>query len=319
MPLNDPFFVLAFYAFSRIEDAILEVSEHRSFLEKLNAKSRIYISEEGINGQMSIAREDAYLYIDWLHSRKPFENTEVKIHGWHEHVFPRLIVKYRKNLVGRDQPINLANRGRHMPPKEFKNLLRQETKDYLLLDVRNNYEWKAGHFKHAELPPCDNYREFEAYAEELKNKIDKDNTKVVMYCTGGIRCELYSSLLIEKGIKNVFQLEGGVIKYGLEEGSEHWEGKLFVFDDRLTVPISDEPATVVATCHHCGVSNDNYYNCANVDCNELFFCCPDCLQKMSGCCQESCRHASRIRPFQDQNPHKPFRRVHTYCLDNASR
>lgn len=315
MTLEHPYFVLAYYAFNSIDDPHLEVKEHREYLGKLDARSRIYISEEGINGQMSIAKEDALLYIDWLHSKKPFKDMEVKIHGWHEHVFPRLIIKYRKNLVGRDQPIDLSKRGAHMPPKEFKELLDQDTKDYLLLDVRNSYEWKAGHFKKAELPPCENYREFEKYAQDLSEKIDTENTKVVMYCTGGIRCELYSSLLIEKGIKNVFQLEGGVIKYGLEEGSKHWEGKLFVFDDRLTVPISEEPTTVVSSCHHCGVSNDNYYNCANVDCNELFFCCPDCLQPTAGCCQESCQQAPRLRPFQHQNPHKPFRKKHTYALN----
>ncbi|KAF3361588.1 hypothetical protein PHSC3_001964 [Chlamydiales bacterium STE3] len=312
MTLNHPYFVLAYYAFNPIDNPRQEVQEHKEFLNQIDAKSRIYISEEGINGQMSAAKEDALKYIDWLRSKKPFENIDVKIHGWHEQAFPKLTVKYKKHLVARDQDVDLSLRGTHMQAKDFKNLLDQEDEEYLLLDVRNSYEWKVGHFKNAELPPCENYREFENYALELKNRIPSEKTKVVMYCTGGIRCELYSSLLIKNGIKNVFQLEGGVIKYGLEQGSKHWQGKLFVFDDRLTVPISEEPAPTVGTCHHCGNGTDTYYNCANMDCNDLFLCCTSCLQTYSGCCQDSCKDSSRLRPYHHQNPHKPFRKAYTY-------
>lgn len=312
--MDHPYFVLAYYAFTRIENPQQEVLDHKEFLGKLDAKSRIYISEEGINGQMSAAKSDALLYIDWLRSKKPFQNIDIKIHGWHEQAFPKLTIKYRKNLVARNLSVDMSKRGQHMPSHEFKALLDQEEEKYLLLDVRNSYEWKVGRFKNAELPPCDNYREFELYAENLKKRVDGDKTKVVMYCTGGIRCELYSSLLIQHGIKNVFQLDGGVIKYGLEEGSKHWEGKLFVFDDRLTVPISDEPTEVISQCHHCGAKSDNYYNCANMDCNELFLCCPDCLKKTAGCCQDACQQSTRLRPYQHQNPHKPFRKAYNYIL-----
>lgn len=302
------FLVLAFYNFVKIEDPKQEVSKHKTFLEGLDAKSRIYISEEGINGQMSILEDQATAYKNWLHSQSVFQNMDIKEQKWHEHVFPRLTIKYRKNLVARDQSIDLSNRGSHLKPKQFREILEKE-KDFLLLDVRNDYEWKVGHFKGAQLPPCATYRDFEIYAKNLKDKIP-ENTKVLMYCTGGIRCELYSSLLIQQGIRNVFQLEGGVIKYGLEEGSSNWQGKLFVFDDRLTVPISEEETAVVGNCHHCGEKSENYYNCANMDCNELFLCCPKCITKFVGCCQSSCQEAKRIRPYHEQNPHKPFRRAH---------
>ncbi len=133
-----------------------------------------------------------------------------------------------------------------------------------------------------------------------------------MYCTGGIRCELYSSILKERGFDNVFQLQGGIINYGLEQGSKHWNGKVFVFDDRLAVPISDEPTKIIGTCHHCNTPNESYLNCANIDCNNLFLCCPECLQKLQGCCSENCKHAERVRPFHQESAHKPFRKWYEY-------
>lgn len=310
MALEHPYFVLAYYAFVPLADPHEEIAEHKKYLQNLDATSRIYISEEGINGQMSAARDDALRYIDWLHSKPPFRDIDIKMHEWHEQAFPRLIIKYRKKLVARDKEIDLTKRGEHLSPAQFRSALDSDD-NCLLLDVRNEYEWKVGHFDGAELPPCATFREFETYAKELKEKIDP-KTKVLMYCTGGIRCELYSSLLMEHGIQNVFQLKGGIIKYGLEEGSKHWKGKLFVFDDRLTVPISPEETPVVGTCHHCQEKIESYYNCASMDCNILFLCCQACLEKFAGCCQASCMEAGRLRPFNQQNPHKPFRRAHTY-------
>jgi UPF0176 protein len=116
-------------------------------------------------------------------------------------------------------------------------------------------------------------------------------------------------LLRQEGFDQVFQLQGGVIKYGLEEGSQHWRGKLFVFDDRLAVAISDTATDVISVCGHCGISCDLYYNCANMDCNELFVCCVDCAEKLTGCCCEECKTAPRVRAFEKKERPKPFRRV----------
>src|SRR5262249_4140996 len=161
------------------------------------------------------------------------------LHPYHEHAFPRAIVKYRKNLVAHDQPVDLAKRGTHVSPKKWKEMLQEKDK-YLLLDIRNDYEWKLGRFEGASLPPCETFRDFEVYADKLKEEEEKK--PVMMYCTGGIRCELYSSILMKKGFSQVYQLDGGIINYGLKEGADHWLGKLFVFDDRLSVPISEETA-----------------------------------------------------------------------------
>jgi UPF0176 protein len=213
--------------------------------------------------------------------------------------------------------VDLSKRGEHVSPERWKEMLESklEKKDeYLVLDVRNRYEWDIGHFEGADAPACETFREFPAYAEQLSQENDPKNTKVMMYCTGGIRCELFSAILKERGFENVYQLQGGVEKYGHEQGSKHWMGKLFVFDDRLAIPISEEEPEAVAQCHHCGTASDRYYNCANMDCNELFICCPSCLEKLQGCCCSNCISAERLRPLQEQDLYKPFRRKVNYPM-----
>lgn len=306
------YFVLAFYQFSSIADPQAEIKRQKEYLATKDAKSRIYISEEGINGQMSLSKEDAVKYIDWMHSRDEFAKVSFKLHEWHEHAFPRLIIKYRKQIVALDRKVDLTNMGQHISAADFRKTLEGQ-EPYTLLDVRNDYEWAVGHFEGARLPACENFREFTAWADELKKEVDPKKEKVMMYCTGGIRCELYSSLLKESGFENVFQLDGGIIQYGLSEGSAHWKGKLFVFDDRLTVPISEEETEVIGKCHFCSTSNDSYYNCANIDCNTLYLCCKTCLVDYNGCCCTTCKSAPRLRPYEAQNPHKPFRKKHEYA------
>ncbi|MFS8564104.1 MAG: hypothetical protein LVR00_07255 [Rhabdochlamydiaceae bacterium] len=177
--------------------------------------------------------------------------------------------------------------------------------------MRNDYEWQIGHFVGSELPVLEQFRHFPAYAKELKQKYDLKNTKIMMCCTGGIRCELYSALLKQEGFENVYQLHGGIIKYGLEEGTKAWLGRLFVFDDRLSIPISEEESSdIISECRYCGVKSDLYYNCANMDCNELFIACLPCAEKLQGCCCEECKGAPRVRAFQKEERPKPYRRKH---------
>lgn len=305
------FFILAYYHFTPISDPYQEIVKHKEFFKERQITSRIYISEQGINGQMSGIQEDAEAYMKWMHANPLFESMPFKIHTYHENVFPRQTVKYRKQLVALDEEVDLAQTGEHLSPEKWKEMLEIE-KEKILIDVRNDYEWAVGRFEGAECPPCETFRDFKKYAEELKNKVDPQKTPVMMYCTGGIRCELYSSLLKKGGFEKVYQLDGGIINYGLKQGSDHWLGKLFVFDDRLTVPISDEPAPTIGTCHHCTTTNDTYYNCANMDCNRLFLCCPNCLEQFTGCCHADCQAAPRLRPYHQQNPHKPFRKRYNY-------
>lgn len=306
-----PYLIFAFYHLDPIENPLEEIALHKAFFETRDISSRIYISEQGINGQMCAARKDALEYVDWMHSREEYRNIHFKVHEYHEHVFPRKTVKYRKQLVAVDAEVDLMERAEHVSPQRWKEML-AKMPEKILLDVRNDYEWKVGHFDGAELPPCETFRDFTRYAEDLQQRVDPKQTPVMMYCTGGIRCELYSSILKKHGFDHVYQLDGGIINYGLVEGNTHWLGKVFVFDDRLAIPICDEPSPIVGECHHCQKENDDYYNCANMDCNTLFLCCKECLHQFLGCCQESCKESPRLRQYQFQNPHKPFRKRHYY-------
>jgi UPF0176 protein len=304
--------ILAFYHFVPLENPQEEVQTHKAFFAGCGITCRIYISEQGINGQMSGIVEDAKAYIEWMHQRPEFRDVIFKIHPYHEQVFPRATIKYRKQLVAIDSAVDLSKRGEHVSPEQWKSMLEADS-EKILIDVRNDYEWKIGRFTGAELPPCETFREFTEYADQLKEKADPQNTPVMMYCTGGIRCELYSAILKEKGFERIYQLDGGVIGYGLQQGNKHWDGKLFVFDDRMAIPISDEgESKVIGACHFCNSPNDTYYNCANMDCNHLFLCCPECLKKHIGCCCADCMNASRIRPFHQDTAHKPFKRSHHY-------
>lgn len=309
---TDPqYFVLAYYLFTQIPDPQKEIAAHKDFFKNRNLTSRIYISEQGINGQMSGIKEDAEAYMQWMHANPLFESIPFKIHPYHENVFPRKTIKYRKQLVALDEEVDLSQIGDHVSPSEWKALLEGEEKP-LLLDVRNEYEWEVGRFEGAICPPCDTFREFRDYAQNLKSEVDPEKKAVMMYCTGGIRCELYSSLLIKHGFKKVYQLDGGVINYGLKQGSDHWLGKLFVFDDRLTVPIAEEATPVIGACYHCNTPMEAYYNCANMDCNRLFLCCQECLKEFQGCCCFGCQSAPRVRPYHQQDAHKPFRKWYHY-------
>ena len=304
--------ILAFYCYTDIEDPHLEVKRHRKFLKELDAKARIYIAYNGINAQMSLRQEDAYSYIDWLKSDPRFANTMFKMDPSDEHVFPRLTIKFRKQLVSLDKLPDIAKGGEHVPPEKWKKMLEERDENTILIDVRNGYESNIGHFDGAECPPLEAFREFPQYAEELAHRKDPKNTKVMMYCTGGIRCETYSALLKELGFNEVYQLLGGVIHYGHEVGNEHWKGKLFVFDDRLSAPLSDEKHELISNCHFCNKKCDTYYNCANMDCNELFLCCPDCAEKYRGCCCEECSKTKRRRPYEKTERPKPFRKWYHY-------
>ncbi|MEZ5315372.1 MAG: rhodanese-related sulfurtransferase [Chlamydiales bacterium] len=303
------YLALAYYKFISIDDPHIEVLKHKKFFENKDVTTRIYISEEGISGQMSGCINDAQDYMDWLKTHSYFSDMVFKIHPISENIFPRVTVKYRKQLVAFDAQVNLTKGGQHVAPREWKKMV--ESGEYFLLDVRNNYEWAIGHFQGAMLPPIRTFREFPKYAQELSKAVDPLKTKVMMYCTGGIRCELYSALLKEKGFGEVYQLDGGVINYGIEEGKTYWKGKLFVFDDRLAIDIDGGESTPIAHCTHCHCLSDTYYNCANMDCNHLFISCPTCHEIYQRCCSFSCTKAPHLRKFTDTIGNKPFRKKHT--------
>ncbi|MGR3912889.1 MAG: rhodanese-related sulfurtransferase [Candidatus Rhabdochlamydia sp.] len=311
--------VLAYYNFTPLEDPAHDVVRHKKFFLTRDIRSRIYISHEGINGQMSASLQAAEEYMEWMRNDPRFKDTEFKIHSWHEHCFPRQTVKLKTQLVALDYPADLSQTGTHLSPEEWKNMLASKDEETILIDVRNQYEWDIGHFEGAELPQLNTFREFPDYVDALKETKDPKKTKVMMYCTGGIRCELYSALMKAKGFDEVYQLQGGIIKYGMEEGVDHWRGKLFVFDDRLSVPISENhPEEIISHCHTCHALSDMYFNCANMDCNNLFLACHSCAEKEKGCCSKTCTLAPRVRAFIPQERPKPFQRLAELSQEHSS-
>ncbi len=307
------FLVVSGYKFLPIADPAAEVVCHQEFVQKRELTGRIYIAEEGINAQFSGSEEDTQEYMVWLDER--LDGLDFKIQEHPEQAFPRMTIKVRRQLVALDQQIDTKQGGEHVSPKQWREML--ESGEYLVVDVRNDYEWDIGHFKGSERPTCRTFREFPDYARALKERNDPSKTKIMMCCTGGIRCELYSVLMKEEGFSQVYQLNGGILRYAEEEQGRHWDGKLFVFDDRLAVDVNPE-AEVVGKCRHCDAPADRYYNCANMDCNRLYLSCDGCLEKTKGCCETTCHMAKRLRPLSHQNRSKPFRRWHEYFKDKAA-
>ncbi|XP_024007847.1 rhodanese-like domain-containing protein 8, chloroplastic isoform X2 [Eutrema salsugineum] len=308
---GEDFIVLNFYRFVSIEDPAAEIAKHLSFLKDLNIRGRIYLNEQGINAQISPA-----------------------ING---HAFPKLKLQNKPSLVQYEGGISHLPlldppmRAKPLEPSEWKRKLKDLTADdetspsssgrsCILLDVRNGYEWDVGHFRGARRPEVDCFRntsfgladEKEAPSDPLIN-VDKEKTDILMYCTGGIRCDVYSTVLRQRGFKNLYTLKGGVSHYLEEEGTADWVGNLFVFDSRLSLPPAaygnnavDEagrtPQTPVDTsfarCYICDsqVQELRHRNCANLDCNRLFLCCAECVIDLKGCCCSNCITAPRLRP-----------------------
>lgn len=315
---NKPYWVLAFYKFTSIENPQQEVARQKKYLKELDSSGRIYISEQGINAQCCLLGSDAQKYIDWLKSDERYADVLVKVQYWHEHCFPRLTVKYREQLAALDKPFDINNTGTHLSPEDWKKMLDQAEErgeKPLLLDVRNQYEYELGHFEGSVAPNCKTFREYNNFFEKVREEHGED-TPVMMCCTGGIRCEIYSSLMKDHGFKNIYQLDGGIINYGEKVGAKHWKGKLFVFDDRMSVPISEkEQAPVIAKCHFCNEPSEHYYNCADMDCNHLFIACDACLEEYEGCCGKECMSAPRKRPLEHQTFPKPFRKWYVYAKE----
>ena len=300
--------VIAYYLFTPIEEPHLEVKKQKVFCENRDMKGRIYISEEGINGQLSGSKKDAEAYMKWIKLDPRFKEAEFKLHPDSRNVFSKMTIKYRKEIVAVGEDVDVKKTGEHLDALAWDKMLDERDDDTIVIDTRNDYEWKVGHFEGADLPNLKTFREFPKYARDLKKERDPKKTKVMMYCTGGIRCELYSALMKEEGFENVYQLDGGVIKYGLDKHAKNWRGKLFVFDDRMVVPISGSDNETISECHYCKTKTDYYYNCANMDCNELIIACKECYTSHKGCCSKTCLEG-RVRPIQDGDHNTPFRKL----------
>ncbi|MEX0719072.1 MAG: rhodanese-related sulfurtransferase [Balneolaceae bacterium] len=307
------FQVILYYNFNAIEDPGLFCKEHKDFCREIGLKGRIYISDEGLNGTAGGTREQIEQYQEYVWSLPGFENTEFKTEESDYIPFAKLICKVREEIVALHvDGVDPQEGGHHLAPDEWRQVMESE-EDYVMIDVRNNYESKIGHFKGALTPNLDNFYDFPQWLDEAGISKEK---KVLMYCTGGIRCEKFSVIMKDKGWDDVNQLHGGILKYAKEEGGEHFEGKCFVFDDRLVVPVNPKDLEPISRCEITGKAADTYINCANMECNKLFVCSEEGARQMEGCCSEECLQSDFKRPFDPENAFRPFRKWYNYFGEN---
>jgi UPF0176 protein len=304
--------VILYYYFNTIEHPEQFAKQHKQYCKDLGIKGRIYISSEGINGTAAGTPEQMAQYKADLRAIPGFENTEFKTDESDYIPFSKLICKTREEIVSLHvDGVDPKDGGNHLSPAEWRRVMEEE--DHVMIDVRNNYESKIGHFKGALKPDVENFFDFPKWLEEAEIPKDK---KVLMYCTGGIRCEKFSVLMKEQGWDDVNQLHGGILRYAKEEEGKHFEGKCFVFDDRLVVPVNPKDLAPIAKCEITGKPADTYVNCANMECNKLFVCSEEGAHIMEGCCSDECKQSEYCRPFDPENAFKPFRKWYNYFGDD---
>lgn len=297
------FVTISFYKYFKIENTSVFRDHLFQMWDKLGIKGRTYVAEEGINAQIGVPankfeqfKKELYeiSYLDGVRLNIAVDETEA------EFPFLKLKIKVRKKILAdglNDTTFDVTDKGKHLKVEEFNALT--DDPDTILIDMRNHYESEVGHFEGAITPDVDTFRDSLSVIEEgiLKGNEDKN---IVMYCTGGIRCEKASAWFKHRGYPKVHQLEGGIIKYAndcKEKGLRNkFIGKNFVFDERRGERISDD---IISVCHQCGKPCDNHTNCVNDACHLLFIQCNECKEKMEGCCSTSCQETIHL-PLEEQ-------------------
>ena len=300
--LNDPTprTTISFYCYFKIEEPKLFRDQLYKDFTALGVMGRIYLAHEGINAQISLPAANMDAFRTYLYAIEPLNglrlNVAVDDDGKSFYV---LDIKVRTKIVadGIDDPdFDMANRGRYVNAEQFNQLTNDP--NTVVIDMRNHYEFEVGHFETAIEIPSDTFREQLPMAADMMDA-DKDKN-IIMYCTGGIRCEKASAYMLHKGFKNVFHLEGGIINYVnqvKEKGLDNkFHGKNFVFDQRLGERVTEE---IIARCHQCGKPADTHVNCINDACHLLFIQCDECKEKMEGTCSKECHEFIHL-PEEEQ-------------------
>lgn len=281
---------ISFYQYFPIQNP----KEFRDFLyrnlDALQVFGRIYVAKEGINAQISVPAEKFEAFRSFLYSIEPLDGLRLNIAVDDDgKSFWVLKIKVRDKIVadGIDDPaFSMERKGKYVNAAQMNELLKDP--DTVVIDMRNHYEYEVGHFVNALEVPSDTFREQLPMAVEMMKGNEERN--IIMYCTGGIRCEKASAYMLHKGFQNVFHLEGGIIKYAREANEQSLDkkfiGKNFVFDDRLGERITED---VIAHCHQCGKPCDDHTNCKNDGCHLLFIQCETCAAEMNGCCSVECK------------------------------
>ena len=291
---------ISFYHYFTIKDPQEFRDELYKAWQSLKVFGRVYIASEGINAQISVPEHFFEDFKDQLYSIVPLKGIRLNIAIDDDgKSFYKLIIKVRSKIVAdglEENAIDFDNRGKHIKVKEFNELT--DDPETILIDMRNHYESEVGHFENAVCPDVDTFRDsLPIIAGMLEGQEDKN---IVMYCTGGIRCEKAGAYFKNQGFKNVFQLEGGIIEYTRQAEKQglpnKFKGKNFVFDERLGERISKD---IISKCHQCGKPCDTHINCANDACHLLFIQCEECGEKYEACCSQDCKEVLHL-PLEEQ-------------------
>ncbi|MFM2233454.1 MAG: hypothetical protein RLZZ240_38 [Actinomycetota bacterium] len=285
--------VILYYAFTPIADPTALMLWQKNLCETLNIKGRIIISEQGINGTLGGKMSDLKKYVKATKDYPGFNKIDFKWSAGTGNDFPKLKIKIKDELVlfGKTDEIKVGEKGIigggiHLRPEEVDKLVAERSEDVVFFDGRNSFEAKIGRFKDAVIANTSTTRDF---IKELDSgKFDHlKNKAVITYCTGGIRCEILSVLMKNRGFQEVYQIKGGIVRYGDMYGdTSHWEGSLFTFDDRLTIDFSND-VKLLGTCKRCEAKTKSFRNCLNDDCHQLVLLCDDCYANHKGL---PCKH-----------------------------
>ena len=277
--------IILYYGFAPVDDPKAVMLWQRTLCQALNLKGRILISKHGINGTLGGDMENLKKYVRQTKEYPGFGKIDFK---WSEGTgsdFPRLSVKVRKELVAFTTPEEIQvgksgvlNGGKHLKPAEVNKLVEDRGDDVVFFDGRNAFEAKIGKFKNAVVPDVQTTHDFVAELESGKYDHLKDKP-IVTYCTGGIRCEILSAVMINRGFKEVYQIQGGIVRYGEKfKDKGLWEGSLYVFDNRMKMNFSDDAKTI-GECEACGSATSEFRNCSNLGCRDLILLCDGCVAK----------------------------------------
>jgi len=286
--------ILLYYKYINIDNPIALQKSQKELCEKLGLKGRIIIATEGINGTLEGSKDKTEEYVKELLSDSRFSDVHMKRSVGTGSAFPKLSIKVRDEIVSAHLGENDVNpaitTGKHLKPEELHEWY-MSGKEFYIVDMRNDYEQKVGHFKDSILAPLSNFRDLPKVIpqiESLKNKT------ILTVCTGGVRCEKASGFLVKNGFTDVYQLYGGIVSYMEKYPNEDYLGKLYVFDGRIVMGFNlDDPKhKVIGKCDKCGNPSDNYIDCYNPKCNKPtrhFICCKDCIEKGNAYCSEECQ------------------------------
>ena len=289
--------VLLYYHYTPINEHEAFAEQHLKFCKSLGLKGRVIVAPEGLNGTVSGTPDACKEYMDNLKADPRFAGIDFKIDDEDECAFQKMHVRPKNEIVNLGHPEIDPNEitGKHLSPSEFLEM--KDRDDVVVLDVRSKYEHSLGRFKNALTLDIDNFRDFPDKIKELEKLKDK---KILTYCTGGIKCEKASALLLKNGFNEVFQLHGGIIKYGKEVGGKDFEGKCYVFDNRVEVPVNTINPTVISKCYICGNTTDRMVNCANPECNLHTTICHACGIEYDGACSADCKTHPKKRPYNPE-------------------